>query len=181
MRQLLAHFLLVLVALGLPAPQAWAQAPTESSVKAAFLLKFGAFVEWPAGVFARPDQPIVIGVAGDEAIAADLERLAAGRQVEGHPVIVRRVADSAAGAGLHVLYVAPRRESRLQELLDTVTRPVLVVTSQADGLQHGGVINFITEGGRVRFAASLTAADTRGIKLSARLLAVAQSVEGRAR
>jgi hypothetical protein len=41
------------------------------------------------------------------------------------------------------------------------------------------VLHFTQEEGRVRFNASLTAAAARNLKLSAKLLAVAQQVEGR--
>ena len=34
----------------------------ESAVKAAFLYKFGSFVDWPPGVFRSPSAPFVIGV-----------------------------------------------------------------------------------------------------------------------
>ncbi len=163
---------------------AWAQPlPTqrESAVKAAFLYKFGSFVEWPAGTFQRPDTPFVIGVAGDEAVATDLEQLVAGRTLDGRPVVTRRVgADAASLAGVHVLFCGLRGD-RLRELLAAAAGPVLVVTDHDAGLRLGGIINFLSEGGRVRFSVSLAAAEARALKLSARLLAVAQDVEGRAR
>lgn len=166
---------------GAQAQTAAAPVQRESAVKAAFLYKFGAFVEWPAGVFQRPDSPFVIGVAGDEAVAADLEQLVAGRTLEGRPLLVRRVtADPVSSAGLHVLFVAYRGD-RLREVLAATTGPVLVVTDQDRGLRMGSVINFSSEGGRVRFSVSLVAAEARSLRLSARLLAVAQDVEGRAR
>ncbi len=163
---------------------AWAQAvpvQRESAVKAAFLYKFGAFVEWPTGAFQRPDAPFVIGVAGDEAVAADLEQLVAGRNLDGRPVLTRRVGTEAGAlAGLHVLFVGQRSE-RLRELLAAAAGPVLVVTDRDAGLRLGSVINFSSEGGRMRFSVSLGAAEARSLRLSARLLAVAQDVEGRAR
>lgn len=163
---------------------AWAQAvpvQRESAVKAAFLYKFGAFVEWPAGAFQRPDAPFVIGVAGDEAVATDLEQLVAGRNLDGRPVVTRRVGTEAGAlAGVHVLFVGQRSE-RLREMLAAAAGPVLVVTDQASALRLGSVINFFSEGGRMRFSVSLSAAEARSLRLSARLLAVAQDVEGRAR
>lgn len=170
-------------ALLLASPAARAQAPpvSEKSVKAAFLLKFGSFVEWPPGTITRADQPLVIGISGDDAIAAELERLAAGRTVDGHPLAVKRLAEGAPTAGLHILFIAARRESRLQDALEDATGPILTVTSQPGALALGSVLNFITEEGRVRFAASLASAEARNLRLSARLLAVAQSVEGRPR
>lgn len=171
----------VLGALLPAARRAHGQQPlSESAVKAAFLFKFASFVEWPAGVFQRPDQPLAMGVAGDEAVAADLEQIAAGRHVDSHPVVVRRVPESGPVTGVHVLYVGTQREQRLRENLAAVAGPVLLVTDQPDALKLGSVLNFSHEDGRIRFAASLTAAQARRLKLSSRLLAVAQNVEGRA-
>lgn len=164
------------VAHGQPAPAA-----RESAIKAAFLYKFGSFVEWPAGTFARPEEPLVIGVAGDEAVAADLEQVIAGRTVEGRPVIARRIRDAQAATGVNILFIGGTRESRLRELLPPPPAPVLVVTEQDGALRLGSSINFSAEGGRVRFAASPSSAEARGIRLSSRLLAVAQAVEGRSR
>ena len=153
----------------------------ESAVKAAFLYKFAAFVEWPAGTFRHAGQPLVIGVSGDDEVADDLEQLVGARRSDEHPVSVRRVHDEAARSGLHVLFLASRREARLRDAIDTVKGPVLVVTEQPGALRLGSVLNFFDQGGRVRFEASLASAEARSLKLSARLLAVAQVIEGRPR
>lgn len=173
---------LVLCVAALLAPAARAQAadtPRESAVKAAFLYRFAGFVEWPAGTFARPDEPFVIGVLGNEPVAADLELVVGGRTVEGRPVVARRLREGESLAGVHVLLVGPQREPRLRELVAAVPPGVLVVTEQEGGLRAGAVLNFLTENARVRFTASLAAAEARGLRLSARLLAVAHAVEGR--
>ena len=41
-------------------------AATEYEVKAAFLLNFAKFVDWPASSFPASDSPMVIGVLGDD-------------------------------------------------------------------------------------------------------------------
>jgi hypothetical protein len=158
-----------------------APANRESAVKAAFLYKFAAFVEWPAGTFAREDVPLVIGVLGDEAVATDLEQIVAGRTLDGRPVAVRRLREAESAEGMHILLLGPGREPRVRELAAAFPGPVLVVTEQDNGLRLGGVLNFSTDDGRVRFSASPAAAEARGLRLSARLLAVAKAVEGRAR
>jgi YfiR/HmsC-like len=161
---------------------AWAQASaaSESAVKAAFLYKFAAFVDWPPRTFQAPDQPLVIGVSGNEDVAADLEQLLAARQ-DARPVSVRRVPEGAPASGVHILFIATRRDAQLREAIAAVKGPVLIVTEQPSGLQLGGVLNFSSGAGRVRFSASLSSAERRGLKLSARLLAVAQAVEGNPR
>jgi hypothetical protein len=176
----------------LPHPAAWAQvapapaaiqvaAPTESAIKAAFLYKFGAFVDWPTGTFKAADETMVIGVAGDDAVRADLERLVAGRRVEGRPVKVVRIGDLPPPSGVHILFLGQQREDRLRESLEASSGPLLLVTALPGALRFGSIINFSTDTGKVRFSVSLTAAEARSLKLSARLLAVAQSVEGNTR
>jgi hypothetical protein len=162
----------------------WASATSsagDSAVKAAYLHRIVGLVEWPSGSFRRPDDPLVIAVAGAEAVAADLEQITSTRRpVNGRQVAVRRLREGEAPAGAHVLMVGAGRESRVRELA-SATGPLLVVTEQENGHQLGGVLNFVNVGGRVRFTASLPQADARGLRLSARLLEVAQAVEGRSR
>lgn len=150
----------------------------DSAVKAAFLFKFGSFVEWPPGTL-RPGAPLVIGVLGDDAVATELERIAQGRAVEGHPVAVVRLRDGTEAEALHILYAGGVREARIREAVNGVRGPVLTVTDVPVGGQPGPVLVFSQEEGRVRFHASLAAAAVRNIRLSAKLLAVAQQVEGR--
>lgn len=149
----------------------------ESAVKAAFLYKFGSFVEWPAGTFLSAQAPFIIGVYGDDAVAAELEQITRGRDVEGRPVEVQRVRSPEDARGVHLLYAGGARESRARELLESVRGPVVTVADAPLGGRAAPVLYFSEEQGRVRFGASMPAAQTRGVRLSAKLLAVAQHVE----
>jgi hypothetical protein len=151
----------------------------ESAVKAAFLYKFGSFVEWPPGTFRSPSSPFVIADYGDEAVASELEQITAGRSVDGHPVQVKRIRDPEEVGTPQVLFAGGVRERRVREVLAAARGPVLTVSDGPLAGQPGPVLFFLREEGRVRFGASLTAASKRGLRLSARLLAVAQEVEGR--
>ncbi|MDB5911722.1 MAG: hypothetical protein JWP22_397 [Ramlibacter sp.] len=158
---------------------AQAQGAREAAIKAAFLYKFGSFVEWPAASFPAPSTPFVIGIYGDEQVAQELAQITQGRDIDGHPVSVQRVHDSEEAAALHILFAGGARDARIRELLAAVRGPVLTVTEGGVGARPGAVLFFLQDEGRVRFGASLTAAAARGLKLSARLLEVAQMVEGR--
>jgi hypothetical protein len=153
----------------------------ESAVKAAFLYKFGSFVEWPSGTFRSPASGFVIGVYGDDAVASELEQITEGRAVEGHPVQVLRVRDREREElpPVHILFAGGARASRARELLSAAHGPVLTVADGPVGGEPGPVLFFTEDEGRVRFGASLPAAAARGLKLSSKLLAVAQQVEGR--
>ncbi|HET8692204.1 MAG TPA: YfiR family protein [Steroidobacteraceae bacterium] len=156
-----------------------AQSPAVSAqtVKAAFLCKFPGYVDWPAG--ADPaDRPLTIGVLGSPAMADELVRLTSDRKVGERPVEVRAVKGGDSLAGLQVLYVGNGTAEELpQSLAPARSLPILVVTDAPGALASGSVINFTVERDRVRFEVSLPAAERSGLKLSSRLLAVAQRVE----
>jgi hypothetical protein len=172
-----------LLALWLLAGAACAQparvdARLEVQVKAAYLYKFAGFVDWPAAAFARPDSPLVIGVAGNDALAAQLEQVVAGRSVGAHPLAVRRLArgDAPAGLqGLHVLYGAGA--DGLALLAAARALPLLTV---GDGEAPAGMIRFVVAEERLRFEVALGQVAPSGLKISARLLAAALRVTGAA-
>jgi hypothetical protein len=150
--------------------------PTERQVKAAFLYRFTDYVQWPESAFARPDAPLVIGVLGDNAMATELQTIASGRTVRGHPVAVKAYKEREPLTGAHVVFIAEPANAQLRALVRSVEGPVLVVTDSEDGLTAGGVINFVMVEGRIRFEVSLANAGARSLALGSGLLSVALNV-----
>lgn len=149
------------------------------TIKAAFLCKFPGYVDWPAGADSG-DGPVTIGVLGAPHMAEELVRLTSGRDPGERPVQVRALAAGDSFAGLQVLYVGDGNADDLASSLSPARDlPILVVTDSPGALSTGSVINFTVERDRVRFEVSLPAAERSGLKLSSRLLAVAQRVERR--
>jgi len=169
----------ILVAAGFAGPcaaQADAQAD-EYRVKAAFLYKFGAYVEWPERSFAGPESPLAIGVMGADALADELARIVAGRNVNGRPVLVRRLRPGDPLRGLHVLFIGRARGDRLAAILaEARGRPVLTVTESEEGFEFGSTINFVVVEHKVRFDVAPPPAESGSLKISARLLGVARKV-----
>jgi hypothetical protein len=150
----------------------------ESQVKAAYLLKFGAYVDWPGYVFAQGNSPFVIGVLGSTPILQQLEQAAAGRSVNGHPVEVRRIQKNEALQGVHILFVARPEQARSIDLTSW-TKGVAVLTVSDDSEQRGSTINFVVVEDRVRFDISLASSEEAGIRISSRLLGVARKITGK--
>jgi len=152
-------------------------AASERAVKAAFLYKFLSYVEWPAAAFTQGDAPIVVGVVGSDEVVTELQQIAAARSVDNRAVVVRRVREGESLAGLHALFVGRNEHARLPALVKSAQqRGVLIVTDWPGALDQGAAINFLTIDGRIRFEISVEAAERSGVKLSSRLLAVAQNV-----
>jgi hypothetical protein len=166
-----------LAILGAGAPAAQPAPDLERSVKAAFLVKFLDYTEFPLAAFADAAAPLVIGVLGSDEVAAELRRIAARRNVQSRTVSVKIVRENEAAAGVHLLFVGGSDAARVRGVLRADRpAPMLVVTEAENGLRQGSVINFKLVEERVRFDVSLEAADRHGIKLSSRLLSVASHV-----
>ena len=53
----------------------------EHAVKATYLYKFAPFVEWPAGAFRFPSDPLVICIVGTDAVGSLVDEAATGQTV----------------------------------------------------------------------------------------------------
>ena len=149
----------------------------EYRVKAAFLYKFGGYIEWPDRSFARADSPIAIGVMGADALADELAQIVAGRSVNGRSVQLRKLRPGDPIAGLHVLFIGRADGGRLAEILAAAKgRPLLIVTESDEALELGSTINFVVVDDKVRFDVAPPPAESGNLKISARLLAVARKV-----
>jgi hypothetical protein len=143
-------------------------------LKAAFILNFPKYVEWPTNTFAAAGAPIVFGVLGDEPLSAEMEKMSASKQVNGRAVVIRRLAANADLTGCHLLFVSESRAAQAAEVLATLKgRSVLTVGESADFLERGGMINLARKDRKISLEINLAAATAAQLRISSRLLGVA--------
>ena len=149
----------------------------EYSLKAAFLLNFTKFVEWPASAFSNASAPFILGVAGEDLFGAALDAAFTGQTVAGHPIALRRYHAEAIPNDCHLLFVSRSEKERQPTLLaDLQNRSILTVGETDQFLEVGGTINLFIAKERVRFEVNRAVAERVGLKLSSKLLAVAARV-----
>lgn len=149
----------------------------EDAVKAAFLLRFAGYVEWPEQA-TEEDRPFTIVVLGASNIAVRMQALAVGRTVQNRPVQVRRIASIAHVGDAQMLYIGGDRRDDLRDLLARLAgRSVLVVSDEEDALDAGSTINLRVADQHVRFEVSLPAARKARLRISSELLALAVRVK----
>ena len=178
----LAAMLLALPLLALlPTPPASADTPSsgvlERRVKAAFLYKFLGYAEFPPQAFADGAAPLTIGVVGSDEMAAELARIAAGRMIGGRTIMVRQFREQDTQIPVHLLFIAGSDPARVGRLMRAAPSALLTVTECANPQHCGSVINFRIVDERERFDVSLDAAEKNNVKLSSRLLTVANRVQ----
>lgn len=145
----------------------------ERRIKAAFVVRFLDYVEWPAAQFPMADTPYTITVAGDPAMVTDLLELISERTVNGRRVRVQAETAGQVPPDTDVLFVG--KDARPYAEWSTATRelPMLVVTDTPVGGAQDTTIHFLVVDGHVRFEVNLRDAARRRIRLGAALLSVA--------
>lgn len=147
------------------------------AVKAAFLYRFAGYVEWPPE--AREAEQFTIAVLGPSDVARELQALLPEREIKNLPARVRHVRRLKDVGTPQILYVSANHSEHISSITDALaTKPILIVTDRAEGLDHGSAINFIEADRRVRFEISVSAAHKANLKIGAELLSVAVRVRG---
>ena len=164
--------------LGLGGGAVAAESYSEDAVKAAFLYRFTGYVEWPPGALAGA--PFTIAVLDADGVATELARLLQTHQVQNQGAQVRSIKSIREFNNAQMLYIGATHREDLRRVIGAVAgRPVLIVTSEEDGLDAGSTVNFLLIDQRVRFEISVDAAQSVGLKVASELLAVALRVRGR--
>lgn len=173
---LAAFAALVVFALATSAPVRAAEISVagEYDIKAAFLVNFAKFVEWPADGPSVSGSPIVIGIIGADPFGPKLDAIATGRQVDGHPIVVRRANSLDAIPRCHILFVGAVSPAQLAGIVSRASeRGMLTVSEEPGFTERGGAIEFFIEDQKVRFAINLEAASAAGLKVSSHLAQLA--------
>lgn len=158
---------------GVVVTAAGAQAGTraeEDAVKAAFLVNFAKFVQWPQSA----SGPLLVCVAAEPEFTWQLTRVARANSVEGRELAVRELADADSPADCEMLFVAAARQKHSADMLQRARGPILTVGESVQFMRDGGMVRFFVEDSRLRFQINQKAAEATGLKLSSRLLSLSR-------
>jgi hypothetical protein len=155
--------------------------PLDTQVKAAFIPKFAAYVNWPPSSLGAPDDPIQLCIIGHDPFGPELDQAVAGQHVDLHPIMIRRLDGTAGAAACHIAFLSGSPKQGVAAMQDSLRgKPVLTVTDAGLGDQRG-MVHFVVKEGRVRFYIDDALAARSNLAISARLLSLAIGVKQRAR
>jgi hypothetical protein len=150
----------------------------EYEVKAAFLLNFIKYVEWPAARAGTTSSDLVLCIAGENPFGEFLNLLK-DKNIRGRKLVIRNTVDQNNLVTSHIIFIPASEEYRLTAVMSTVNGlPILTVSEIPAFAQRGGMINFITVDNKIRFEINLDAAQHVGIQISSQLLKLARIVKG---
>jgi YfiR/HmsC-like len=159
---------------------AGANVALEYEVKAAFLFRFAQFVEWPADTFKGVGEPFTYCTIGDDPFRGALEQTLNGKTIGQRSLRVEHLNGTGKIGECQVVFVGGSGDRKhVEEMLaSTGTLPILTVGEADRFAENGGAIGFCTEDNKIRFEVNLDAAGKAGLKISAKLLALAKTVLG---
>jgi hypothetical protein len=149
--------------------------PTEDDVKAAYLFNFSHFIRYSAAD--APAKTFDICLLGRDEISRILPQVVQNETVDNRPVRVIQFDRAAQARACAIVYMGPSEAGRVdQDLAALEGSSALTVSDLPHFTDRGGMIQFILQNNRVRFAVNLAPAQHARLALSSELLKVALSV-----
>lgn len=151
----------------------------EYDVKAVFLFNFAQFIDWPESALSDTNAAFVIGVLGDDPFGAILDQTVSGESIRGRPLSVRRFLKPEEARGCHLVFVSRSEKGRLADIVRRLAGQGILTVGDVESFGRlGGMITFKMVKGKVQFEINVAAAEKEGFRLSAKLLRVAQVLNG---
>lgn len=148
--------------------------PNEYALKSVFLYNFCHFIDWPDSAFSSPNEPLIIGIVGDDPFGPLLKNAIEGETYRGRPIEIEHYRGAKDIKHCHLLFVGRGEADYLDAILAAVaSKSVLTVGETDDFLTHGGMIALPSERNRVRLRVNPPALRAASLNVSSKLLRVA--------
>jgi YfiR/HmsC-like len=145
----------------------------EYQQKAAFLFNFAQFVTWPAQESSHA--PLVIGILGDDPFGSYLDETVRGQKVNNRALAIQRFRRSTELRNCNILFISQSERYRAAEIVSSLKGRSILTVSDMDGFaDSGGMIQFLTEQNKIRVRINLNAVKAANLKVSSKLLSVAE-------
>lgn len=148
----------------------------EYAVKAAYLYKFGLYVDWPASAFASPESAIHLCIFGEDPFGNTIDEAVKGQLINRRPIVIRRLKAGSQESGCHIMYLGTSDIVRAAQHPKPMIGKGVLTVSDVPGI---GIINFVIKDNRVRFDIDEEAAAQNGLGISSKLLDLALTVKPR--
>lgn len=169
--------LAVLIGIHVSHSSSAAQSAEEYALKAAVLYNVTKFVEWPREAFKGPGDPVQVCILGDNPFGDTLSQAVGGKIHDGRTFAVRQVPDIEKTRDCQVLFISASEQKRFRAILDGIPAyGTLTVGDTETFATEGGILNLKVEGVRIRLQVNVSAAEQHGIRISSRLLGLAEIV-----
>jgi hypothetical protein len=148
---------------------------TIHEVMAAFLFNFTKFVDWPSEALPDSLDTISVGIIGDDPIEGYLRKITLDKTVKNKKFSIIAIENYQQLKDCQVLFISQSEQQRLPRILKRIEKLNILTVSDIDKFAvYGGIIAFVIENSEVRFIINVEAADEAHLKISSKLLNLAE-------
>ncbi|MDM8525684.1 YfiR family protein [Desulfococcaceae bacterium HSG8] len=149
----------------------------ENEIKAALIFKFPVYVRWPDSVMNDKTGNFECCVLGNDPVSSLLTQFNGKKMME-QTIRIRQLSNIREIDDCHMLFISSPEKKNLLMIFKAIKgKPILTVGHMKKFTQNGGIINFIRQEDSVRFEINPKAAEQAGLKISSKLLRLAEIVK----
>ncbi len=172
----LARRIALATALVLAIPTSFGEVTTEAQLKAAYLVNFLKYVEFPG-----TRSTINLCLFGRDSLGPYLASYE-GRQIGGRELHIRKVSSPEQLVDCQELFIPDTEEARVAAVLRWVDKQAILTVSDSETFtRDGGAIALIRIDGRLQFEINAEALNRANLKASSQMLRLARQVTGAVR
>lgn len=150
--------------------------PTEYALKSVFLYNFCRFIEWPSAAFASTDEPLTIGIVGEDPFGSLLNEAISGETYHGRPIRIEHYRNARDIRRCQLLFVSRSESAHAAEILNAVAGKNIVTVGEDEAfIDKGGMIALTAEQNRVRLRINPATLRSANVEVSSKLLRVAET------
>ena len=145
---------------------------TEYQLKAAYLVNFVSFTEWPAGL----GDSLNLCIYGPDPFGIDIDSFE-GQNINNRRVEISRLTTAEQLDACNIVFISDEVISNMRRVLDrTENKPVLTVSDSPGAAAAGVSLNMIMDQNRITFEVNLAAINRSNLAISFQLLRLAKKV-----
>lgn len=157
------------------------QAFTEYELKAAYILNFLKFIDYPSSSFQALSDTIYIGVYNGIEFYNSLSEVSKNRTINNKTIKIINInnINEEYVKKFHIIFIAYENKNKLLQTIEYFnnTHVLLIGNNIKNFCELGGVINFTPQYHTKRFEINVTSAQRKNITISSKLLKLAKIVE----
>lgn len=134
--------------------------------QAMFIYNFTKFFDWPQ---TEKTGDFVIGVLGSRELSVELERATKGKKNVTQNIVVKYFKNISEVTKCHVIFVDALKSDNITNIHNQTGVHCLILSDSQSGIAKGAVIQFVSEGDRLKYDFSKTNALKHGLKFHSKV------------
>lgn len=134
--------------------------------QAMFIYNFTKFFDWPQ---TEKSGDFIIGVLGARELSTELEKTTNGKKNVTQNIVVKYFKNISEVSKCHVIFVDALKSDNITNIHKQTGVHCLILTDSQSGISKGAIIQFISEGDRLKYDFSKENALKHGLKFHSRV------------